>query len=213
DAPPAGSPLGRVQVPARGIDVVAREGASADQLDRGPGHVVGTAYPGGRGNAVIAGHRVSFGGPFAHLDRLRAGDMVRVTAPWGTAAYRVRSTGSVAAPAVDLGQQGPDRLTLVTSAAGLRLDRRLVVRADLVSPANPAAPPARAHEARLGAVDDTTVLLLGLWVLAAGALLWAIRLLRPRWGRIGAVLVVSPLLAPAAVGAFHAAAHLLPATL
>jgi len=49
----------------------------------------GTALPGQPGNAVISGHRTTYGAPFHDLDRVAAGDLVTVTTVTGTHVYQV----------------------------------------------------------------------------------------------------------------------------
>ena len=56
-APAPGHAVARLEASGAGIDVVVVEGASRGDLHRGPGHVRGTAYPGGRGNVVVVGPR------------------------------------------------------------------------------------------------------------------------------------------------------------
>ena len=51
---------------------------SVADLQRGPGHYPGTAMPGQDGNFAVAGHRVTYGRPFYHLDDVRPGDEVHV---------------------------------------------------------------------------------------------------------------------------------------
>ncbi|MBA2385786.1 MAG: class E sortase, partial [Acidimicrobiia bacterium] len=60
-----------------------------DDLKRGPGHYPQTPLPGQLGNAAIAGHRTSYGEPFAYIDQLQAGDEITVTTPAGTFIYVV----------------------------------------------------------------------------------------------------------------------------
>jgi sortase A len=77
-----GSATGRGQaflrIPRLGADysVPVVEGVGVDELARGVGHYPDTAYAGEVGNFAVAGHRATHGEPFAHLDRLRAGDVV-----------------------------------------------------------------------------------------------------------------------------------------
>jgi sortase A len=64
-------------------------GASGESLAFGPGLVDGSARPGDRGNAVIAGHRDT---QFRFLDRLREGDRVEIEIAGGDVVeYRVSS--------------------------------------------------------------------------------------------------------------------------
>jgi sortase A len=48
-----------------------------------------TALPGSGATVAIAGHRTTYGAPFRHIDRLRRGDAIRLTLPYGTFRYRV----------------------------------------------------------------------------------------------------------------------------
>ena len=87
------TPLGRIAVPAVGLDVVYAAGVHPSVLERGPGHWPGTAAPGQPGNAVLSGHRTTFTHPFGDLDRLAAGAEVVVTALDGSSVtYRVTET-------------------------------------------------------------------------------------------------------------------------
>ena len=54
------------------------EGVESPELDSGVGHYVGTAFPGQQGNFAVAGHRATFGEPFAYFDHLKRGDRVYV---------------------------------------------------------------------------------------------------------------------------------------
>lgn len=79
-APPAlqlppikeGDPLGRIQIPAAGVDWVFVQGTERNDLAKGPGHYPSTPLPGQIGNAAIAGHRTTHGAPFYNIDKLRA---------------------------------------------------------------------------------------------------------------------------------------------
>lgn len=87
------TPLGRIAVPAVGLDAVYAAGVHPSVLERGPGHWPGTAAPGQPGNAVLSGHRTTFTHPFGDLDRLAVGAEVVVTATDGSAVtYRVTET-------------------------------------------------------------------------------------------------------------------------
>jgi sortase A len=65
------------------------EGDGAGELRRGPGHLIGTAMPGGNGNCVIAGHRDTH---FRVLKDIRAGDDIVLQTDRGQFLYRVRHT-------------------------------------------------------------------------------------------------------------------------
>ena len=57
--PAIGSTIARLIIPRLPSELYALEGDSPRELRRGPGHLQGTAMPGGKGNCVIAGHRIS----------------------------------------------------------------------------------------------------------------------------------------------------------
>ena len=82
--------MGRLIVPRLEIDPVFVNGTrwGAD-LSRGPGRYPETSLPGLGTLTAIAGHRTTFGAPFRHIDRLKAGDEVVLELAYGTFRYRV----------------------------------------------------------------------------------------------------------------------------
>lgn len=66
-----GAPVARLVIPSIDLDEIVLEGT--DELNAGPGHVSGTAFPGELGNAIISGERDRH---FNHLDAVNAGDTV-----------------------------------------------------------------------------------------------------------------------------------------
>ncbi len=88
-----GSAMGIIQIPKIDLDMVVVEGTSTQDLKKGPGHYVGTAYPWDEhGRVGIAGHRTTYLHPFWSLDRLHKGDLVRLVTRFGTFDYRVTGT-------------------------------------------------------------------------------------------------------------------------
>jgi sortase A len=86
-APPEGSPVGEIRIPAIGLNQVLVEGTGTDDLRQGPGHYVNTPLPGQGGNAAIAGHRTTYGHPFYNLDGVKPGDPIVVTTLQGVFVY------------------------------------------------------------------------------------------------------------------------------
>lgn len=76
-------PIARLRAPAQGIDQIVLAGSDARGLAFGPGHVSGTARPGGTGPSLISGHRDTH---FRFLEKLRIGDELLVERP--AAAHR-----------------------------------------------------------------------------------------------------------------------------
>ncbi len=137
-----GDPVARIEIPAVGVDKVVVSGVGVEELKAGPGHYPNTPLPGQAGNAAIAGHRTTYGAPFAPLDELRPGDGITVTTVQGRFAYRVRETTVVSPDAVEiLDPTDDDRLTLTTCHPRFTARERLVVVADLVSTPGRAVPP------------------------------------------------------------------------
>ncbi len=131
--PPEGSPVGILTIPAIGVQQAVISGTSAADLEKGPGLMAGTAVPGAPGNAVIAGRRVTFGGPFASLARLAPGDRLTVLDGLGSYRFRVVSVTTVGSGASEPPPvPGHSWLTLVTSEAGMASGGHVVVLSRII---------------------------------------------------------------------------------
>ena len=75
-----------LEIPKIHLEVPVLEGTDELSLNRGVGHVSGTAGPKEDGNMAIAGHRDSF---FRGLKDVDLGDTVEMVTPRGTRAYVV----------------------------------------------------------------------------------------------------------------------------
>ena len=130
-----GDALTRIKIPAIHVDVVVVEGTSASALRAGAGHYPNTPLPGEVGNVAIAGHRTTYGKPFANLDQLKPGDTVELDTPVSRIIYQVAQNPFV----VDASDwspiaQTPDKtLTLTTCHPKHSAKQRLVVKAKFVS--------------------------------------------------------------------------------
>ena len=87
-----GEGIANIYIPRLGRDFAWTivEGTSDADLDKGPGHYVGTALPGAVGNFAVAGHRVGKGEPFLNLDHLRPGDTVIIETEKAWFVYKVK---------------------------------------------------------------------------------------------------------------------------
>lgn len=90
--PAVGEPLGIIRIPKVGLDQVIFEGVTREVLQLGPGRIPGTAVPGQPGNAVVSGHRTTYGAPFFSLDELKPGDVIEVETALGVHSYTVRES-------------------------------------------------------------------------------------------------------------------------
>jgi sortase A len=95
-----GDAIGRIVVPRLGLHMVFVNGTREHTLKEGPGRERSTFMPGEGKLIYIAGHRTTYLAPFSAIDKLRAGDPVKLEVPYGTFEYRI--TGHRIVPANDL---------------------------------------------------------------------------------------------------------------
>ena len=219
--PHEGSVVGRLQIPAIGVNQYVVEGTAEADLAEGPGHYVGTSMPGQAGNVAIAGHRTTYGAPFNNLNALKIGDPILLSTDTGEQlTYRV-SAAPVAVSPHDvsvLNTDADNRLTLTTCNPRFSSTQRLVVVALLTEPHGTAATPVvKPHVVRitpqslgwnmryLPAVLLLIVLLCGLGLLNRRA--------QAFYGRIGRWLVLTPIWVAGLIFLFDLLTRLLPANL
>ena len=82
-----GQPFGRLKVPRLGLSIVMVNGTDGGTLTKGPGRYTGSFLPGEGELIYIAGHRTTYGAPFAHIDSMRPGDRATVELPYATFEY------------------------------------------------------------------------------------------------------------------------------
>ena len=82
-----GESVGKLVIPRLGASLYVVEGSEKEDLENGPGHVVGTALPGTSGNCVIAGHRDTV---FRQLKNVHHGDEIVVETHEASYHYRVK---------------------------------------------------------------------------------------------------------------------------
>ncbi len=135
-----GAPLGRLRIPRIGLSKVWVQGTSSSSLAQAPGHYAGTALPGRHGTVGIAGHRTTHGAPFRHLDRLRRGDRIELSMPYGSYSYVVQGTRIVSPEQSQvLRSVRSDRLVLTACHPLWSARQRIVVTARLVRTPAPAS--------------------------------------------------------------------------
>jgi sortase A len=105
-------PLGVLRIPRIRLEVPILEGTDDVSLDRGVGHIGGTALPGASGNMGIAGHRDGF---FRGLKDVAPGDAIDLETPAGTDRYVIESIFLVEPKDVWILDPSPSpKITLVT---------------------------------------------------------------------------------------------------
>ena len=137
-----GDALTRIKIPALDVDTVVVEGTSASALKAGAGHYPNTPLPCEAGNVAIAGHRTTYGRPFANLDRLKNGDAIILETPVGTCTYEVTREPFIIAPtdfSVVANDPAQQILTLTTCHPKGSAAKRLVIQATLTQGAGQSA--------------------------------------------------------------------------
>ena len=132
---PAGSLVGRLEIPRLRLSAVVLEGSDERTLRLGAGRIPETAAPGQAGNLVIGGHRDTF---FRPLRAIHGGDRISLVTPGGAYRYIVEWTAVVNPSDRETLRPTPDRsLTLVTCYPFRYLGpapQRFIVRARQVAP-------------------------------------------------------------------------------
>ena len=137
DTADEGASIGQLRIPAIAVDQVLVEGVTVPTLKKGPGHMPWTPLPGQPGNAVISGHRTTYGAPFSDLDLLTPGDIIEVDTAVGSHTYTVRETIIVAPTDVWVTDPRDGAwLTLTTCHPKLSARERLIVFAELTAGPN-----------------------------------------------------------------------------
>ncbi len=131
-----------LRIPRLGPDYqwVVVEGVNHGDLEKGPGHYPGTAWPGQVGNMVMSGHRTTFGHPFNRFAELRPGDVVSLQVRTHVYAYKVLGTQIVDPSDIAVIWPVPGRfgvkptkrlLTMTTCNPEYSAAQRMVVTAEL----------------------------------------------------------------------------------
>jgi sortase A len=135
--PEPGEAMAFIRIPTIGVDQVVFSGVDRQTLKSGPGHMEWTPLPGQPGNAVISGHRTTYGRPFYDLDQLVAGDRIEVESQAGVHGYEVREVLIVQPTDVWVTDDRPGGwLTLTTCHPKFSARERLVIVAEMVDGPN-----------------------------------------------------------------------------
>jgi sortase A len=132
-----GEAFAAIRIPSIGVENVVYEGVDRETLRLGPGHIPWTAFPGQPGNAVLSGHRTTYGRPFFDLDQIQPGDQIEVETAIGVSVYTVRE--SIVVLPTDVWVTEPKEgswLTLTTCNPKFSARERLVVFAELTAGPN-----------------------------------------------------------------------------
>jgi sortase A len=149
--PREGEASGHIVIPRIGVDWIFVEGVAVGDLKEGPGHYPETPLPGQAGNSAIAGHRTTYGAPFANVDQLQPGDEIQITTVQGTFRYLVRATRIVSPSQVEVLSSDywttqtdvapfANALTLTACHPKYSARQRIIIGAELVGQPAPTTP-------------------------------------------------------------------------
>ena len=131
--PLKGDAIGRIEIPAIGVDEYLVEGTNLENLRKGPGHYPETPLPGQHGTTAIAGHRTTYGAPFRKIDELHRGQAIAVDMPYGHYLYHVERQKIVLPTDLSvLDRVGHDRLVLSACHPLYSAAERIIIFARLV---------------------------------------------------------------------------------
>lgn len=135
-----GDPVGRLRVSKLGLNAIVVEGTDPGVLKRGPGRHRATSVPGAGRLTYVAGHRTTYGAPFADIDKLERGDRVLFEMPYGAFEYSVTGRRIVPATYVQaLRSRGREELALQACWPRFFASQRIIVYARAVSVRLPGA--------------------------------------------------------------------------
>jgi LPXTG-site transpeptidase (sortase) family protein len=205
-----GAPVAVLDIPRLGLaGTVVVEGTSSRDLASGPGHVVASALPGQSGVSVLYGKAVTFGAPFAHLERLNRGDTIIVTTGQGRSVYVVMSFGTNVRPAPDT---TANRLVLEAANSATAPNIAVQVTADLTTPplANPGGRPAVPVRQQILASDSDSLVPLLLWSQALLLVSVLASVATRQWSRWPVYLCAIPMVVAVTWNVYENLAGLLP---
>ncbi|MDQ8045359.1 MAG: class E sortase [Solirubrobacteraceae bacterium] len=126
-------PIAKITIPKLGLDKTVVNGTDTAGLRKGPGLIESTDLPGLGGTTAIAGHRTTYGAPFHSIDKLRHGDTIYVTTPYGRFDYHVDHTRIVKPTDVWVLQRvGREQLVMSACNPLYSASQRIIVFSELV---------------------------------------------------------------------------------
>lgn len=136
---PMSAPVARLRIPSIELERIVVLGDRRVDLQKGPGLAATRSAPGSAaGNAVIAGHRTTYGAPFFDFDRISTGDLIFVDTTYGSFTYRVEIHQIVSSRDPRLmSDTAEPRLTLYTCHPKYSTKERILV---VAVPESPLAP-------------------------------------------------------------------------
>lgn len=129
-----GEAFGRITIDKIGVDQALVYGTDVPALKKGPGVWKWGVTPGHPGNAMISGHRTTYGAPFHDIHLLEPGDRITIQIPGeADAVFEVRQTSVVLPQNIEVSDQTDGvRLTMTACDPIGSAAHRIVVQSELV---------------------------------------------------------------------------------
>lgn len=128
--------IGKIKISNIEVDLIIIEGESKNNLKLGVAHMLGTAYPGEKGNCVIAGHRnYTFGSMFNRLGELQLNDIIYIEFGKREYSYKVDEIEIVNPDDLGVLEQSETqrRITLLTCHPIHVGNKRLLIKGELIA--------------------------------------------------------------------------------
>lgn len=197
---PVGDPVALLTIPSIGLEQVVIEGTASGDTLAGPGHRRDTVLPGQAGTSVIYGRAATYGGPFADITQLQAGDEISVVGAQGTKVFTVLGIRRAGDPLPQPAPEGAGRLTLVTAEGSGRFgaiapENTVYVDAETKKafPAPPGRPTVVPESELAMGTDKGALPLLALCLALLLALTLGVVAARQRWSTALVWVVACPL--------------------
>ena len=125
----------KITIPSIEVGWIVNEGTDRETLKKGPGHIMGTPFPGEIGRCTISGHRTTYGAPFNRIDELIEGDLIYLETITGKTLTYVVTAQEIVRPTDVYILEGDDKRELLLTACHPKYSAayRIIIISELVN--------------------------------------------------------------------------------
>lgn len=125
----------KITIPSIEVEWIVNEGTDRETLKKGPGHIIGTPFPGEIGRCTISGHRTTYGAPFNRIDELIEGDLIYLETIMGKTLTYVVTAQEIVRPTDVYILEGDDKRELLLTACHPKYSAayRIIIISELVN--------------------------------------------------------------------------------
>ena len=125
----------KITIPSIEVGWIVNEGTDRETLKKGPGHIMGTPFPGEIGRCTISGHRTTYGAPFNRIDELIEGDLIYLETIMGKTLTYVVTAQEIVRPTDIYILEGDDKRELLLTACHPKYSAayRIIIISELVN--------------------------------------------------------------------------------